>query len=450
MIFPEHSHIVVRYQNLPLPPHPSPAVLSRSPISPAIGPFAYVPDSPISPKYSPASPKHSEHRTASYSSRSPSVRRSHRHSLTPTDLPDYRSTYSAHVDSHIPVAVTNRSTWREKQYSGYQYPSTSRPSPTSPHEQLAALSISQGNAKRPRFQRMTSVPDSLNQHYSFSSIRGSGRSPYDIHSDSASLSVYSNSSPSTPTSNGTWLPPPPPPSPNFFFPGSRSVARPRVTSKITNSQLKKRTSKSRLRAEKSQTSLRSSLSPVSPSVDQGSFETSPVSPNVQSHSPNQTNHADVWSDESAIMHGNDHQRKAAPPSVPKATPETLVFPTSRSRAQPKISAKPKASKRSSQAFKSKDDTSGRSRIIGALFKKKNKGKTPNNIPTSQMYNKLSDPVSPTVEQTPPIQRISEESSQEQTRKLKSRIGTYPLDPYNSVLLDKLSRLFLFVLFFFQY
>ena len=441
----------MNYQNLPLPPHPSPAVLSRSPISPAKGPFAYVPDSPISPKYSPASTnKHFEHQATSYTPRSPSVRRSHRHSLTPTDLLDYRSTYSAHVDSHSPVAVTNNSARRDKQHSSYQYPSTSRPSPPSPHAQLAALSISQfKNERRPPFQRMTSVPDSLNHHYSFSSIRGSGRSPYDFHSDAASLSVYSNSSPSTPTSNGTWLPPAPPPSPTFFFPGSRSVARPRVTSKITISQLKKRTSKSRLRAERSQTSLTSSVSPVSPSVDQGGYETSPVSPISQA--PNQTNHADVWSDESAIIHGNDFQRKA-PPSVPKAPPDTLVFPTSRSRAQPKISSKPKSSKR--QSLKSKDDSSGRSRIISTLFKKKNKGKTANNIPNSQMYNKLLDPVAPTGEQTPPVQRISDESShefnvrQEQTRKLKSRIGTYPLDPYNSVLLDKLSRSVLFVMFYF--
>jgi hypothetical protein len=420
----------------------SPAVLSRSPISPARGPFPYVHDSPISPKYSPASTKHSEHLAASYSPRSPSVRRSHRHSLTPTDLPDYRSIYSSHVDSHIPIATTNKSTRGDNQYTSYQYPSASRSSPPSPHAQLAALSLSQlRNERRPPFHRMPSVPDSLN-HSSYSSNRGTRRSPHDPHSDAASLSVYSCSSPSTPTSNGTWLPPAPPPSPNFFFPGSRSVARPRVTSKITISQLKKRRSKSRLRAERSQTSLTSSLSPASPSVDHGDFETSPVSPISQA--PNQTNHPDVWSDESAVVHGNDHQRKAAP-SAPKAPPEILVFPTSRSRAQPKISSKPKSSKRSSHSLKTKDDHSGRSRIINALFKKKNKGKTPDIIPPeSKMHNKLSDPVSPTVEHTPPENRISEESShesnvhQEQTRKLKSRIGTYPLDPYNSVLLDKLS------------
>ena len=148
------------------------------------------------------------------------------------------------------------------------------------------------------------------------------------------------------------------------------------------------------------------------------------------------------------MHSEDYERKIAP-SVPKAPPENFVFPTARSRAQPKISSKPRSSKRSNHSSKSKDD-SGRLRIIGALFKKKNKGKMPNIIPTSNMYTKLSDPVASTVEHPPPESRISEESSheftmhQERTKKLKSRTRSYPLDPYNSVLLDKLSRLLLFI------
>ena len=446
----------MKYEHLPLPPPPSPAVLSRSPISPATGPFPYVPVSPISPRCSPASTnKHSEHLAASYSPRSPSVHRSRRYSPTPSDLPEYRSMYSSDMDSHVPVAVTKKSTRRDNQYNNYQPPSASRSSPPSPHAQPAASPISPlRNKSRPPLQHLPTIPGSVN-HSSSSSNRSSRRS--NRHRDSASLSVYSglSSSPSTPTSNGTWLPPAPPPSPNFFFPGSRSVARPRVTSKITISQLKKRRSKSRLRAERSQVSLVPSLSPISPSVDQAAFETSPVSPIVQT--PIQSNHPDTWSEEGSHILGDDHQQKVAP-SVPKAPPENLVFPTSRSRAQPKISSKPKSSKRSSRSSKSKDDNSGRSRIIGALFKKKNKGKTPSIIPPSKMYTKLSDPEASTVEHSPPEKRTSEESDhefavqQERTRKLKSRSGTYPLDPYNSVLLDKLSRLlfFLFTIFMLKF
>ena len=392
---------------------------------------------------------------ASYVQRSPLIRRSSRHSLAPSDLPEYRSTYSS--DSHIPVPIMNKPTRRDNQYTRYQPPFTSRSGPPSPHAQLTALSIPPlRNESRLPYAYMPSAPNSLNHSSSGSnrsSNRSSKRSSHERYVDSASPSVYSgysglsSSSPSTPTSNGTWQPPAPPPSPNFFFPGSRSVARPRVTSKITISQLKKRRSKSRLRSARSQTSLIPSLSPISPSVDHMAFETSPVSPIVQT--PIQSSHSDIRSDESAFVHSDDYKRKASP-SVPKVPPENFVFPTARSRAQPKISSKSRSSKISSYSLKSKDDNSGRSRIIGALFKKKNKGKTPNVTPISNMYTKLPDPVaSPMEHPTHPGKRISEESShesivhQERTRNLKSRSGSYPLDPYNSVLLDKLSRLILF-------
>ena len=455
IILPEHSHIVLKYQNLPLPPPPSPGVHSLNPISPATGSFLYGPNSPTPPEYPPASMnKHSDHLAASYVQRSPSIRRSNRHSLAPSDLPEYRSTYSS--DSHIPVPITNKPTRRDNQYPRYQPPFTSRSGPPSPHAQLAALSIPPlRNESRLPYAYLPSAPNSLN-HSSSGSNRSSNRSSHERYMDSASLSGYSgysglsSSSPSTPTSNGTWQPPAPPPSPNFFFPGSRSVARPRVTSKITISQLKKRRSKSRLRAARSQTSL---ISPISPSVDHTAFETSPVSPVVQT--PIQSSHPDIRSDESAFVHSDDYKRKV-PPSVPKAPPENFVFPTARSRAQPKISSKPRSSKSSSYPSKSKDDNSGRSRIIGALFKKKNKGKTPNITPISNRYTKLSDPVvSPVEHPTHPGKRISEESSQEstvhqeRTRKLKSRTRSYPLDPYDSVLLDKLSRLVLFNFFTFD-
>ena len=445
----------MKYQNLPLPPPPSPGVHSLNPISPATRSFPYAHNSPTSPKYSPASTnKHSEHLAASYVPRSPSVRQSHRHSLTPSDLPEYCSTYSCQMDNHSPV-IANKSTRRDNQYTSYQFPSASRSGPPSPHVQLAAISIPPlRNENRLPFQHLPSVPNSINHSSSSSNSNHSSiRSPHDPHRDS-SLSVYSGlSSPSTPTSNGTWQPPAPPPSPNFFFPGSRSVARPRVTSKITISHLKKRRSKSRLRAARSQTSLISSLSPTSPSADQMAFESPPVSPIAQT--PIQSNHPDIWSEEGAIVPSDDYIRKVTP-SVPKAPPETFVFPTARSRAQPKISSKPKSSKRSRHSSRNRDENSGRSRFIGALFKKKNKGKTPNITP-SNTYTKISDPVvSTTVEPTspPPERRVSDESSheftvhQEPTKKLKSKSWSYPLDPYNSVLLDKLSRLvfYLFEIF----
>ena len=164
--------------------------------------------------------------------------------------------------------------------------------------------------------------------------------------------------------------------------------------------------------------------PPSPEVFFPGFRSSkivPISPTVQS--PTQSHHPE--SDEDAFGLSDDYKRKDAP-SLPKAPPENFVFPTSRSSAHPKKSSKPKSSKSSIDSSKSKDDNSGRFRnsIIGDFFKK-NKGK-----------NKA------------PEKQISEEPSshaftvqEDQTRKLKS---SYPLDPYNSVLLEKLSRFILFI------
>ena len=313
IILPDHFHIVLNYQS-----------------------------PPTSPKYPPDSKtKHSDHLAVS------SIQRSS--SPTPSDLPEYCSTYS-HTDSDIPVAITKKSTWRDDQYE-FSMPS--------PHTQLAALSISD-EKKRP-FRPLPRVPNS-----SYSSSSNS----HERHRDSASLSVYSglsSSSISTPTSHGTRQPPAPPSS--NVFPGSRS---------------------------------------------------SNISPIVQS--PIQSNHSDIWPDEDAFGLSDDYKRKGAP-SVPKVSPENFVFPTSRSPAHPKKSSKPKSSKSSIESSKSKDDNSGRLRLsIGGFFKK-NKGKN-----------------------TVPEKRISEEPSheftvrEEPTRKLKS---SYPLDPYNSVLLEKLGRFLLF-------
>ena len=106
--------------------------------------------------------------------------------------------------------------------------------------------------------------------------------------------------------------------------------------------------------------------------------------------------------------------------------ENFVFPPGRSAAH---FSKPKSPKNSIHSSKSNDDNSGGLRIIKDFFKK-NKGKN-----------------------TLPERQISEESGyefivqHEGTRTLKS---SYPLDPYNSVLLDKLSRLILFFCLHWQY
>ena len=157
----------------------------------------------------------------------------------------------------------------------------------------------------------------------------------------------------------------------------------------------------------------------------------PVSPIALSPMQSESNHPDNWPNlnEAVLGLSDDYKRNLkSAPSVPKVPPEKFVYPTSRSPAQPKkkISSKTKSSKSSTHSSKSSnDDNSGRLRVnIGDFFKKKDKGKS-----------------------TSHEKGILEESSheftvhQEQTRKLKF---SHLLDPYNPVLLDKLSQLVLFL------
>ena len=160
--------------------------------------------------------------------------------------------------------------------------------------------------------------------------------------------------------------------------------------------------------------------PPSPTVTYSGSRLSkipPLSPIIQL--TNQTNRPD---NEGILGRSEDYRRKELP-SVPQ---ENFVFPPGRSAAHPEKPSKPKSPKNSIHSSKSNDESSGRLKIISKIFKK-NKGKN-----------------------TPPDRQISEESSydfisrHEQTSALKS---SYPLDPYNSVLLDKLSW---FIYLFFRF
>ena len=113
--FPSSNHVNSGYQNLPQPPLSS-GVFSPNQISPATG-SPHVPDSPTSSKYPPA--PMTEHSDLAASSIQRQV------SLTPSGPPDYRSTCSSDMDSHIPFAIANESTQRDDQYTNYQYPSAS-------------------------------------------------------------------------------------------------------------------------------------------------------------------------------------------------------------------------------------------------------------------------------------------------------------------------------------
>lgn len=245
---------------------------------------------------------------------------------------------------------------------------------------------------------------------------------HELPGDSGSLSSSRHSGTYS-TSTEESQPPAPPPSPNFVFPGSRSVARPKASSKI-NLQLKFG-SKSKLRSGKDREGTSHSLH-VSPQNSQATFETELLQVPVQS------NHPDAFPEEKRAVLNGDQKRKIES-SVHNVPKETFVFPTSRSRAQPKL--KP------SKPFRSSRDVNqpeGQSRFMGMFKKKNTKAPNPNGIVSESIVHDISREGHISSDKN-----YSFSGHQEQRKKTKLRSGSYPLDPYDSVLLDQLGLIGLF-------
>lgn len=404
--FLSHSHVVIAYQTPP--PLAIPNNQSLKLASPAKVPQLFydtVPDLRSPPSYPPPSPtKYFSFRHSSSSLRS--------HALS--DLPEYHSTCPSYKDN----TMHHDQSWANNQHTAYQYPAapTRKSSQsTALRAQLAALTISPINENRPPYPNIPGAQSAPNSALEF---------PRDSASFSDHLTPTSLS-----TSTGGWQPPAPPPSPNFVFPGSRSVARPKVSSKITNSQLKLK-----LRQGTQAAQERSLASDVSPN-SQLTFEISTLESPVY-QTPVRTNHPGTLVDD-AFMLSDDYKRKMAP-SVPKAPSNTFIYPTARSRAQPKISSRPKPSKNAGYSA----GTGKRSRFMETIFKKKNKDKdkvkAPNISPVTNTLS-LNSVATPSPEHSVSGTESNHEPTEhrKRTRRMKLRRGSYPLDPYNSVLLDKL-------------
>lgn len=408
----------------PNPRHPMPA-------PPAEVPVTYLPDLPLPPSYPPPSPtKYSGHPAVFYvpSSSLPTMHRGP--SPTPSDLPEYRSTYSYYPETvHIgrpPLQVGTP--YRDNHHTYYQCPSPPRPHPyVSPPAKLATFP-SINNESRFPYQLSPVASNSS----SLGPVRTSPATSPEVPGDSASVSSLSRCS-ATSTSTGGSQPPPPPPTPDFVFPGSRSTARPKVSTTITNA------SHFKLRSSKLPKSPQENLHAHDiPSQDaQVAYETSPVSPasvltSVQSISP------DSFPEASTAMLGDDLKRKST--SSARKEPTETIFPPSRSRAQPKSSSARRASSSSSPNYSStsKDvNQPGSSRLMEILLFKKRKAKAPNisPVPNTIESDVVALPAEAVVREG---QRLSEPTlnfaeHQTQTRRMRPR--TYPLDPYDSVLLD---------------
>ncbi|PPQ92318.1 hypothetical protein CVT25_008524 [Psilocybe cyanescens] len=267
----------------------------------------------------------------------------------------------------------------------------------------------------------------------------------------------------------------PAPAGGFVFPGSRSVARPKV-SKKTNSPTIKVKSKSKSSSQQGSDGEVYSPRPV---PDIHSLPPPPPLQEQRTNSPvyhpsgNGRPIVMSWRDEivvessSSFSDDSDQPRrtnkssdtssnhgKPAPILKTDNSPTVYVFPGSRSRAHPSkapSSGLSITSKRSRKTSSNTDegDTAERSRFMGILMKKKKKKpKGPeSSIGTSTISSgsefdveSFQSPPSSaySMHQDLPSQEVQDNihrENRERANKIKSRIGQYPLDPYDSVLLD---------------
>jgi len=241
-------------------------------------------------------------------------------------------------------------------------------------------------------------------------------------------------------------------SPTFVFPGSRSVARPKSLPKI-NSR-----GKSRRRKESIGKSPISEFPHAIPPLSTAQFSARlPNSSTTALPSPGGTNPMNVlpgfpdttYSETSSVFSEESGIARARKISSSSGnTSPVYVFPVGRSRAQPKLvqsgSKSPRSGKFPGSAGSGEGDEK-RTGFMSKLLKKKTKA--PKSVDGSNT-NSSNSPVEsePTkdvviaIEKKPEsyqaTQATMHEESREQAKRTKSRIGSYPLDPYDSVLLDK--------------
>ena len=150
----------------------------------------------------------------------------------------------------------------------------------------------------------------------------------------------------------------------------------------------------------------------------------------------------VFSDDSAIARA----RKMSGSSG--NTSPVYVFPVGRSRAQPKVVPSGPKSPRLGKFPGSAGSGEGEEKRTGFMSKLlKKKTKAPKSVDGANT-NSTNSPVESepikddviAIEKKPEsyqaAQATMHEESREQAKRTKSRIGSYPLDPYDSVLLDK--------------
>lgn len=382
-------------------------------------------------------------------------------SPTSTELPEYSSPQASYASVQIgrpplQIAINTASPARPARPEYAQYlEATSYPSPPTPQATSSLLRIPD-----PSVQYIsTSAPTDNERKLWYPRGNGSSAPP-----SPARNAFHLPASPQAPeSSSGSsnssgWGPSPSnntstPSSPTFVFPGSRSVARPKALPKID----------SRSKSRKGKDSVgKSPIAdfphaipplPTASSSDRLPNSNTTTLPNLGSTNPVNVvpGFPDTTLSETSSMYsnGSDMARARKVSGSSGNTSPVYVFPVGRSRAQPKLvpsGSKGQRSGKSSGSTSSGENEEKRIGFMGKLLKKKTKAPKSNDE-SNTVSTDSSAESEPTKEATTPVNENKPESSQvmqataheesrEQAKRTKSRIGSYPLDPYDSILLDK--------------
>ncbi|KAF8993457.1 hypothetical protein BDQ17DRAFT_139486 [Cyathus striatus] len=391
-----------------------------------------------------------------------------------SELPAYASFPGSFSDARPSLHVSTDREYQaqaelayDQHRSPYDYPSppTSNPrytpSPLRHHDSpiISSLSLSPEISVIPRQLNVQPFPRSRSNPAAsiISTSSGSSR-----HSNESAVSKPASSDGPKP----------------FVFPGGRSNGRPKVSAKTGTPQIKLRGKRSKSKPARTVNPNESMLSPSSAS---GSNSGSQYSPSIDARSPVSPNASDIAT--SPLSAGNSmssmglsiqQQERARTMSSPSAVqtepakPE-FFYPSGRTRAHPKTPPKPKVRTRKKSA---ESGNSGKStKFLGITIKKKKKYpplptehdsplahtlSTPSGISDElnagrrsnrsdstggQTYNS-SVQNGPSSQQSQGVnesfrdnQPLPEPPQQESRRMIKTKVGSYPLDPYDTTLLD---------------
>ena len=378
------------------------------------------------------------------------------HSPASTELPDYSSgrvSYSPVPSRRRPLQIPINSTSspsvdrpeydQHSKTTFYQSPSTAQPPrgaspsvrvPDSPiHYTNISVSTDNGSnlghSGRGNRSSVASSPRRNGFHLPASFLAPSGSSDSSGGKSSISSGVPNVSS--TP----------------FVFPGSRSVARPKALPKI-----KAPRKPWRWRDSIGKSPLSEAPHFVPPVVTAPSPPTLPNPSMSTIASAGSSNPKDglpkfpdmTYYETSSVF--SDESRQTSTTSSNNAS-RVYIYPVGRSRAQPKLvprGSKGQLVRKLSGAVSGGETEGKRTGFMGMLLKKKTNAPKSVDGSMSTGSSVKSEPtkgaITPANGTKPESYRVMQttthEESREQAKRTKSRIGSYPLDPYDSVLLDK--------------